>query len=329
MESKNLNLSYGARNWRRPKGLGNLLYIRYADDFVILCNGTKAETLATKEEVKHFLNQLGLTLSEEKTKVTHITEGFTFLGYRVIRKMGKNGRMVAKVEIPEPAVKKFQYRMRGILSPRTANESMNAKIEAQNRLTRGWCEYYRCGSNPSASFGKLSNEMYWLMAHWLGRKYKSNIPAILQKFEKDNTFRTNSRKLIRPDEYKAKRFMAKTWYNPYIEKEKVKEEKDRIKRENLFSYDQTWSGTENRQGWWDQREEVIELKGTICAIQGPDCLSQGKPLHQSEVEIDHIIPRNRFKDPTEADSMENLQPICTPCHRAKTKTDLRVLSRMR
>jgi hypothetical protein len=51
-----------------------------------------------------------------------------------------------------------------------------------------------------------------------------------------------------PDEYKAKRFVAKTWHNPYTEPEQVKEEKDRIKRESLLSYDKGWDGQEIRQG---------------------------------------------------------------------------------
>ena len=102
-----------------------------------------------------------------------------------------------------------------------------------------------------------------------------------------------------------------------------------IKYESLFTYDQIWHGRERRQGWWDLREEAILLKGTVCAIQKPDCESKGKPLHPSEVVVDHIIPRAKFKDPTEADRMENLQILCTPCNRAKTKTDLKVLRRMR
>jgi RNA-directed DNA polymerase len=329
MESTYLHFSESERRKRRYKGIGNYLYVRYADDFVVLCNGTKAEAHAIKEELKGALSTMGLTLSEEKTKVTHITEGFTFLGYRIIKKMGRNGRTVAKVEVPETAIKKFRMKMLRILSPRTISESFNAKIYAMNGLTRGWCEYYRSCNDPSGTFGPLSNELYWLMAHWLGRKYKSKISQVLRKHSKDNTFGTRARKLIRPDSYKAKRFVAKTWHNPYTEKEMVKEEKERIKRESLFSYNQIWDGEEHRQGEWDLREEMILLKGTICAIQGPGCTSQGEPLHPSEVEMDHIIPRNRFKYPKEANSMDNLQPVCTPCHRAKTKTDLKVLSRMR
>ena len=76
MESTYLNLSRHARESRRKQGKSNYLYVRYADDFVVFCNGSKAEALAMKEELKELLNTMGLTLSEEKTKVTHITEGF-------------------------------------------------------------------------------------------------------------------------------------------------------------------------------------------------------------------------------------------------------------
>ena len=39
------------------------------------------------------------------------------------------------------------------------------------------------------------------------------MPAVMQKFREDNTFRTSARKLIMPREYKAKLFVAKTWHN--------------------------------------------------------------------------------------------------------------------
>jgi RNA-directed DNA polymerase len=183
----------------------------------VLCNGTKAEAQAIKEELKGLLSTMGLTLSEEKTKVTHITEGFNFLGYRVIRELGRNGKMVSKVLIPEKAMKQFQNKIREILAPDRAHESTNAKILALNRLIRGWCEYYRCTSGPSQVFGKLSDHLFRHMAHWLGRKYKRSMPVVMQRFREGNTFRTKTLTLKMPREYKAKYFVAQTWHNPYTE----------------------------------------------------------------------------------------------------------------
>ena len=67
---------------------------------------------------------------------------------------------------------------------------------------------------------------------------------------------------------------------------------------------------------------LFDLRGVGLSDRGPE-----PPV--SEVQMDHIIPRAKFQDHREADYMSNLQPVCTPCHRAKTKTDLKVLSRMR
>jgi len=73
MESKYLNISQWSRNQRRKQGKGNYLYVRYADDFIVLCNGTKADAQNMKEELRGLLDNMGLKLSEEKTKITHIT----------------------------------------------------------------------------------------------------------------------------------------------------------------------------------------------------------------------------------------------------------------
>jgi RNA-directed DNA polymerase len=317
MESNYLNLSNYARGRRRKLGKSNYLYARYADDFVVLCNGSKAEALAMKEELKGILTNMGLTLSEEKTKVTHITDGFDFLGYRIVRSIGIKGKMVPKVLIPAETVKQFQYKVRGMLASNTTKESLSAKIIALNRLIRGWCEYYRSTSSPQWGFREVERKLIWDMAHWLGKKYKVKIPIVLQKYMqgKPKTFGTKATTLVLPTTYKAKRYMAKTWHNPYTEKEV-------IIREKIIAFESLWLGNEDRDGYRDLREEVIHLKGTTCYI----C---GTVLHPSEVEIDHDTPRKRFKDTTEADRMKHLQPLCTSCHRAKTKADLKVLSRMR
>ena len=275
-----------------------------------------------KEELGALLCTMGLTLSEDKTKVTHITEGFDFLGYRVIRSIGTRGTMIPKVLVPAKAITRFRAKVREMLAPSTTKESTSAKIHALNRLTRGWCEYYRNTSSPSWVFSQIGAELFWDMAHWLGRKYKVSMPRVMQRFREGNTFRTHAVTLIMPTEYKAKRFVAKTWHNPYTEKEDVEREKDWIKRESLFTYNRIWIGHERRQEGMDIREEVLLRDGPICAV----CQ---KTFHPSEVQVDHIKLRTRFKNPADADLLENQQVLCTDCHRAKTKADLKVLSRMR
>jgi RNA-directed DNA polymerase len=64
---------------RRAAGLATYRLVRFADDFVVLVSGTQAHTEALRSEVATVLIPMGLRLSESKTKISHIDEGFDFL----------------------------------------------------------------------------------------------------------------------------------------------------------------------------------------------------------------------------------------------------------
>ena len=81
----------GARAYRRRKGLATYRAVRYADDFVVLVAGTRADAEALRAEVERVLAPMGLRLSEEKTRVVHIDEGFDFLGWRIQRQQKRGG----------------------------------------------------------------------------------------------------------------------------------------------------------------------------------------------------------------------------------------------
>jgi RNA-directed DNA polymerase len=75
--------SPAVRRQRRREGRANFVHIRYADDFVVMCNGTRAEAEAMKRDLQEFLSsELKLTLSEEKTQITHVNDGFPVPGVR-------------------------------------------------------------------------------------------------------------------------------------------------------------------------------------------------------------------------------------------------------
>ena len=74
------------RRTRRRKGLGTWRLVRYADDFVVMVAGTRANAEALRTEVADVLAPLGLRLSEEKTRVVRLDEGVDFLGFTVRRR---------------------------------------------------------------------------------------------------------------------------------------------------------------------------------------------------------------------------------------------------
>jgi RNA-directed DNA polymerase len=316
MEEHYVNLADKERRQRRRHGLANFLYARYADDFVVLCNGTREQAEGMRKELYNFLmSRLGLALSMEKTRVTHLTEGFKFLGFWMESSIGANGRYVPRIRIPEEAPKRVLYKIRAMLGPSTQNASVNAKILALNRVIGGWCRYYQHTSTPAVIFGKLRDSMFWDIAHWLGRKDKLSMPQVMRKYYRNKTFGTKTQRLKMPETYTVKRYKLKVIPNPYTSKP------EDIERETLPTLDAQWTGYEVVSGRYDRRLEVLE-RGLICAA----C---GKQVTEFEAQVDHIKPRVSFKRPKDADALNNPQVLCTECHRDKTKKDLKVLSRMR
>jgi RNA-directed DNA polymerase len=69
---------------RRRAGTPAMRLVRYADDFVIMVGGNRSDAESLREEVSSVLAQMGLRLSNAKTRVCHIDEGFDFLGWRIV-----------------------------------------------------------------------------------------------------------------------------------------------------------------------------------------------------------------------------------------------------
>src|SRR5690606_12924259 len=70
----------GRRAHRRATGKPNYRICRYADDFLVLVAGTREDAISIRDWVAEVLSPMGLRLSPEKTKITHIDEGLDFLG---------------------------------------------------------------------------------------------------------------------------------------------------------------------------------------------------------------------------------------------------------
>jgi RNA-directed DNA polymerase len=136
-------LSVKEKTARRHTGQANFVYIRYADDFVILSNGTRKQAEEMRDEVRNFLSaSLHLSLSMEKTKITHLNDGFDFLGFTMRREMGRT-KMGVKTLISDKGLEKHLNVIKAATSPSTHEDSVILKIKALNRIIAGWCRYYQ------------------------------------------------------------------------------------------------------------------------------------------------------------------------------------------
>jgi RNA-directed DNA polymerase len=301
---------------RRRRKEANFVYVRYADDFVVLCNGTKRQAEVMREELSLFLKTtLCLELSKEKTQITHLNEGFKFLGFWLCRAMGQKG-MITRVTIPKEAMDKVKAKIDLALSPSRHQDSIMTKILGLNRLIGGWCRYYRYTGKASSQFGKLDHALFWSMAHWLGRKFQIKMPTVMQRFCCDSTFVIQKQRLARAADFPTRQYKQRFLKpNPYLTQER------RFEREDLPN-ESYWTGHEARPGMADLRSLILERDEYTCQL----C---GTKVSDSTAEVDHIRPVRRFKQPGNANVEWNLWTLCIPCHKEKTKADRQVESRVR
>lgn len=305
-------LSTKEKTKRRQQGKANYVHIRYADDFVVLANGTKEEAEVLREELTKFLKEtLKLDLSKEKTKVTHLNDGFNFLGFNIVRRMGNAG-ISTKVLIPNKSVENVTQKVTKATDKTSHQDSANAKILGLNQIIGGWYRYYQHTSEAGRTFGRIRHQSFWKLAHWLGRKYQLTMPKVLKTFKHKGSLGTKHRQLIKPlpTLHYKKRFLKP---NPYTHQE-------RVQREELPT-ETNWLG-------WERRPGMEDLRPLILARDNFTCQKCGTQVSPQEAHVDHKRPVRRFKRPVDANREGNLQLLCIPCHKIKTKDDQKGESRV-
>jgi RNA-directed DNA polymerase len=128
---------------RRVKDLPNWRIVRYADDFVILVHGNQADVEALREDIANVLAPLGLQLSEAKTRITHMSNGFNFLGFRIQwrRKRGTT-KWYAYTFIADRPIRSLKDKIRALTSRLSQQPPRNVLIRL-NQIMRGWSNYFR------------------------------------------------------------------------------------------------------------------------------------------------------------------------------------------
>ena len=124
--------------------------IRYADDFFIACR-TKREAENALSKLKIWLNKRGLSLSPEKTHISHISDGFDFLGFN-IRMYDTKGKQKLLIKPSKASLIKFRYNLK-MAWRSVRGASMPKVIATLNPIIKGWANYFRIGVSSEAFSG--------------------------------------------------------------------------------------------------------------------------------------------------------------------------------
>jgi RNA-directed DNA polymerase len=168
--------SFGQHSWsrqkRRARGLPTYRLVRYADDFVVLVAGTRDHAEQLRAEVAAVLAPMGLRLSEEKTGIRHIDEGFDFLGWRIQRqtRRGTKDKRFIYTWPAQKALASIKARVRTVTRQGT-NHPLAHLLHQLNLMLRGWTNYFRHGSS-ARTFKYLGQFTWRRVVCWLRSKYR-------------------------------------------------------------------------------------------------------------------------------------------------------------
>jgi RNA-directed DNA polymerase len=283
------------RNTRR-------LLVRYADDFIVFCE-TKADAMQAKEDLQRFLAFRGLSLSEEKTQIVSLTEGFNFLGFHIRHYRSQAARTGWKLLIrPErEAVVRFREKLRHTYKRLQGSNAMGL-IRVLNPILRGWVNYYK-GVVSSRVFGSLSQYVFWKTRRWISKTHPN----------KSYTWRDQHYWMEHPA------YPGSRWN--FVDKDSgmvlYKIGSTRIQRHVLIQGNACPDDSDYR-GYFEQRRQKSSQTETfpksaqrIIRSQQATCLHCGQSLfNEEEVHIHHKTPRCQGG----TNLLSNLMALHMVCH---------------
>jgi RNA-directed DNA polymerase len=208
------------------KGL-RVNFVRYADDFIITANSEETAR-EIKELIVAFLKERGLELSDDKTLITKINEGFDFLGWN-FRKY--NGKL-----LPKPSKKSIKRFLESISQTVVTGSawSQDVLISKLNPIIRGWANYHNSVVS-SDIFRILDHKIWELLWKWAKRRHPNKHKNwIVNKYWKRSTtrrwnFRTENNELLLLSKTRIYRHTPfKLQMNPFLDINYFRERQNKL-----------------------------------------------------------------------------------------------------
>ena len=292
---------------RRQSGLANSRLVRYADDWLLLSNGTRTQAKELREEARQYLwDNLGLELNLDKTRITHAKEGFEFVWFHLQWMMTSNRKPWLRASPTPDNIKRFKTKIRLMTNGQQIADPYS-KVIALNRVLRGWIQYYR-HANVKEIAHKLDWWVYRRLTHWLKRHHKWGVRRVLAEYEhqqygqRKNLAVCNEHErlvyLYRMSDLPIIQYRTRNYPNPYINTDhvvtQIENEPDRpLKTE-------AWQGGSRHAEWQELRRQILQRDGYACQQCG----------NTSKLEAHHISARHKGG----TDHPENLITLCESCH---------------
>ena len=191
----------------RRQGHPTYRLIRYADDFVVLLFGAKAHAKALREQIAILLREkLRMELSLEKTLVTHVDEGFDFLGHTVRRRPYK-GSWACMTYPSKKSLNAIKDKVRAMTSRSTLNQSLRVLLMKLNPVLRGWSNYFRYDA-AKRCLAYVDYFAWQRVFRWLRKKHPKRTVQYLRQRYCNGRWRISEGgiELVRPSKVRVERY---------------------------------------------------------------------------------------------------------------------------
>jgi len=126
--------------------------IRFADDVLVLCD-SQEQAERTLQAIRRIVSELELTLNETKTGITHVRQGFDFLGFTFREGYSQKQKRWVRVKYPRPkSMQKVRERIKTVIRQHPLGTPLWWVIHRVNRTLRGWAGYFKIGNSSVAGF---------------------------------------------------------------------------------------------------------------------------------------------------------------------------------
>jgi len=141
--------------------------IRYADDFVVTASNMEILETKVMPVIEAFLSERGLQLSPEKTRITHISDGFDFLGQNI--RMYSHGKLL--IRPTKEAVRLVKEKLKGIIVKYRGSQAA-VLIRNLNPVITGWANYHRnaCSKKTYYNLDRILWRNIW---NWARRRHNN------------------------------------------------------------------------------------------------------------------------------------------------------------
>jgi RNA-directed DNA polymerase len=280
--------------------------VRYADDFIITGTSEVLLEYGVKPLVEPFLQERGLELSHEKTRITRLEDGFDFLGQTVRR--FANGKVLIRPS--KKSVKTFLAGIREVIREQGGHSSAGELIRALNAKIKGWTLYHRHACSKR-TFSYVDTRIFTLLWRWCRRRHRHKP----RKWIKEKYFkRFGSRDWVFTGGVKDGKGRSRPMC--LLEAQAVRIRRHVKIRAGANPYDPKW------ERYFEERlyrkmQASLAGRGQIAYLhqeQGGRCGGCGQPLQEGEEwQIHHRVRRTDGGD----DSLDNLELLHANCHRQK------------